>query len=65
MYITILFKKAGLHFINVLRTAFSLIDPDPKSIKKDSQIVNHFFMLLGSTSVKAARKMLMKLTAAR
>jgi len=51
--------KAGLNFINVLHTAFTLTDP--KSVKKTLKL-SIFFMLLGSTSVKAVRRMLMKLS---
>ncbi len=49
----------ALNFANILRTAFT--DADPKSVKKT---VNWsiFFILLGSRSVKAARKTLVKLT---
>ncbi len=49
----------GLNFINVLLTAFTLVDH--KNIKKTVKF-SIFLMLLGSTSVKAARRMLMKLT---
>ena len=49
----------GLNFINVLCTAFTL--PDPKSVKKTVKL-SIFFTLSGSTSVKAVRRMLMKLT---
>ncbi len=49
----------GVNFINVLGAAFTRADP--KSAKKDTQVVN-FFALLGSVPVKAARKTLMKLT---
>jgi len=49
----------GLNFINVLHTAFTLVDP--KSVKKiDNLIV--IFTLLGSVSVKAVRITLMKLS---
>ncbi len=51
--------KAGLNFINDLRTAFTLVDP--KSIK-DTDDLTVFFMLSGSTSAKAVHRMLMKLT---
>jgi len=43
-----------------LRTAFAPVDP--KSVRIQSSCQYHF-TLLGSTSAKAARKMLMKLTA--
>jgi len=49
----------GLNFFNVLRTAFMLVDP--KSVKKIDNLTV-FFTLLGSTSVKAACRTLMKLT---
>jgi len=49
----------GLNFINVLYTAFTR--SDPKSVKKTVKL-SIFFMLSGSTSVKAAHKMLVKLT---
>ncbi len=48
------FYPSGLNFINVLRAAF--MPADPKSISRCSA----FFMLSGSTSVKAERRMLMK-----
>ena len=48
-----------VNFINVLRTAFTRVDP--KSAKKiDNMTV--FFARLGSVSIKAARKMSVKLT---
>jgi hypothetical protein len=46
-------------FINVLRTAFALVDPE--SIRTQSSCQYHF-TLLGSTSAKAVRRTLMKLT---
>jgi len=49
--------QPGLNFINVLREAFTCADP--KSIKKTVKL--SIFMLLGSTSVKAVHKTLMKL----
>jgi len=49
--------KAGVNFINILRTAFML--PNPKSAKIQSRT-----KLLGSEHVKAACKMLVKLTLA-
>ncbi len=49
----------GLNFINVLRTAFTLIDP--KRVKKTDDLTV-FFTLLGSTSVKAVPRTLMKLS---
>ena len=45
----------GVNFTNILRAAFT--HTDPKSAKKDS-----FIGLLGSARVKAARRMLLKLT---
>jgi len=51
--------RPGLNFINVLRTAFMLADP--KSVKKTVKL-SIFFMLLGSTSVKAVSRTLMKLS---
>jgi len=47
-----------VNFINVLRTAFTL--EDPKSVKKTVKL-SILFTLLGSMSVKAVRRMLMKL----
>jgi len=55
------FKRAELNFINVLRTAFTLADP--KSVKKTVKL-SIFFMLLGSTSVKAVQRTLVKSTPA-
>ncbi len=49
----------GLYFINVLPTAFTPVDP--KSVK-DTDNLTVFFTLLGSTSIKAVRRMLVKLT---
>jgi len=49
----------GLNFINVLLTAFTLIDP--KSIKRHWWL-NCIFTLLGSTRAKAVQRTLMKLT---
>jgi len=51
--------QSVLNFINVLFTAFTL--PDPKSVKKTVKL-SIFFTLLGSTSVKAVRRTLMKLS---
>jgi len=48
-----------LNFINVLRTAFTLTDPE--SVKKRVKL-SIFFTLLGSTSVKAVSRTLMKLS---
>jgi hypothetical protein len=53
-------QRSSVNFINVLQAAF--MHTDPKSVKKDIQVVS-FFTLLGSALVKAARrKLLMKLT---
>ena len=49
-----------VNFINILRTAFMLVDP--KSIK-DTYDLTVFFSLSGSMSVKAECRMLLKLTA--
>jgi len=49
----------GVNFTNVLQAAFMLVDP--KSAKKQLELTV-FFALLGPASVKAAHKMLMKLT---
>jgi len=46
-------------FINVLSTAFTLLDP--KSVKKIDNLTV-FFMLLGSESIKAVQRTLMKLS---
>ncbi len=51
--------QPGLNFINVLRTAFTHVDPESLRIQLGHQCL---FMLLGSTSVKAVRRMLMKLS---
>jgi len=51
--------NSAVNFINVLLTAFTL--PDHKSVKKTVKL-SIFFTLLGSTSVKAVRRTLMKLT---
>jgi len=54
--------RLGFNFIDVLRTAFTLVDP--KSVKKiDNLTVS--FTLLGSASVKAVRRTLMKLSLGR
>jgi len=52
----------GVNFINVLRAAFML--KDPKSAKKTVKF-SDFFALLEYVRVKAARRMLMKLTHGR
>ena len=50
---------SGLNFINVLRADFT--HADPKSAKKTVKS-SSFFALSGSASIKAARRMLVKLT---
>ncbi len=49
----------GDDFINVLRTAFLLVDPERVRTQSSCQ---YLFMLLGSTGVKAVRRTLMKST---
>ncbi len=49
----------GLNFINVLRTAFTLVAPKIIRIQSNPQ---YLFTLLGSTCAKAVSRMLMKLT---
>jgi len=49
----------GVNFINILGAAFTR--KDPKSSKKTAKL-SIIFALLGSLRVKAARRMLMKLT---
>jgi len=51
--------KPGVNFINVLRAAFTL--SDPKSVKTYWWL-NWTVTLLGSACIKAAHRMLMKLT---
>jgi len=48
----------GVNFTNILRAAFKC--KDPKSAKRQSHH-QYLLALLGSTRVKASRKMLMKL----
>ncbi len=55
-------KRPGVNFIKVLRAAF--VRADPKSVKRYWQL-NWIFTLLGSAHVKAALRMLMKLTPGR
>ncbi len=50
---------AGVNFINVLRTAFTLVDL--KSVRTQSSR-QYLFTLYGSTSVKAVHRTLMKST---
>jgi len=45
--------KTGVNFINVLRTAFTLVDP--KSVKRNWQL-DWILTLLGATGVKAVHK---------
>ena len=52
-------KASGYNFTNVLQSAFTLADP--KSAKKTVKS-SSCFTLLGSASVKAAHRMLVKLT---
>ncbi len=52
----------GVNFTNILRAAFTLVGP--KSAKRHCQL-GCLFAHTGSASVKAARKMLMKLSAHR
>ena len=49
----------SVNFTNVLNTDFALVDPE--SVRTHSSCQYHF-TLLGSTSVKAVRRTLMKLT---
>ncbi len=49
-----------VNFINILWVAFTR--PDAESSKKDSQVVESFWCFLESARLKAARRMLMKLT---
>ena len=53
---------SGVHFINVLRAAFS--PADPESAKKTDNFPV-FSVLLGSVCIKAARRTLMILTPGR
>jgi len=55
--VTILFT--GVNFINVLPASFARKDPE-SATKTENLTV--FFALLGSAHIKAAHKMLMKLT---
>ncbi len=49
----------GVNFINILRTAFALVDPESVKSTVRSSVS---FKLLGSTSVKAVCRTLMKLS---
>ena len=57
--IALLFERPGVNFINVLQATFTCADPEiaKKTVKSSS-----CFALLGSSSVKAAHRTLMKLT---
>jgi len=57
LYFVIL--ESGINFINILQAAFA--STDPESIKKTDNLTV-FFALSGSKQVKAAPRMLMKLT---
>ncbi len=50
----------GVNFINILRAAFE--QADPERAKKTDNITAVFFTLLESVPVKAALRMLLKLT---
>jgi len=50
---------SGVNFANVLCAAFTLIDPE--NVRTQSSH-HYYFTLLGSARLKAAQKMLMKLT---
>ncbi len=54
-----LMRRPGLNFINVLRTAFTLVYP--RRVKRHWWLYC-FFTLLGSTSTKAVPRKFMKLT---
>jgi len=58
-YRTLMKLRQGVNFINVLRTAFT--HADSKCAKKTVKSAQCRLALLGSTSVKAAYKTLMKL----
>ncbi len=55
-------RKSGVNFINILCTTFTLIDPKSVTNTIKSQVSFYAFEVLGSTSVKAVRWTLMKLT---
>ncbi len=59
LHITLMKPTPGVNFFNILHTAFALVDP--KSVKKIDNLTV-FFTLLGSASVKAVRRTLMKLS---
>jgi hypothetical protein len=53
--------QPGVNFTNILRTAFSFVDPE--SVKNTVQLSHQYlFTLLGSAHVKAVHRMLMKLS---
>jgi hypothetical protein len=58
--VSIVRMMPAVNFINILCTAFTLIDL--KSVKKDTDDLTAFFTLLGSTSAKAVRRTLIKLS---
>ncbi len=49
----------GVNFINVLRIAFAIVDPESVKIQLSYQCL---FTLLESTSIKAVGRMFMKLS---
>jgi len=53
-------NQPGVNFTNILRTAFMPVAP--QSVKKIQLSPWYLFTLLGSTSVKAVHKTLMKLS---
>jgi len=53
------FKKPGINFINVLRTAFTRVDP--KRVKRHWQL-DWVLTLWGATGVKAAHKYVDEIT---
>jgi len=52
--------KPGVNFTNILREAFTLVDP--KSVKKLQLSPQYLFTLSGSENVKAVHRSLMKLS---
>jgi len=52
--------KPGVNFINIQRTAFTLVDP--KSVKKIDDNLTVFLTLLGSASIKVVCRTMMKLS---
>ena len=54
-------STSGVNFINILCTAFALVDPESVKIQLSHR---YLFTLLGSTSVKAVSRTLMKSTPA-